>query len=122
MQLGGAGIQTSDLPITTRPARPPEPQPPHLTSLDGYVYFFYFCLCNFKGVMCKTWPGVELLSVLGHITFNATHYVLIKNVQLLRYLLRKITPQYFRVTGHRASTPVFSLQTLLRICGQVLCR
>ena len=32
MQLGGAGIQTSDLPITKQPPLPPELQPPQYSS------------------------------------------------------------------------------------------
>ena len=31
MQLGEAGIQTNDPPITRQPALPPELQPPHFT-------------------------------------------------------------------------------------------
>ena len=31
MQVGGAGIQTGELPITRRPALPTEPQPPRVT-------------------------------------------------------------------------------------------
>ena len=33
MQLGGAGIQTGDLPITRQPALPTEPQPPCIMNI-----------------------------------------------------------------------------------------